>query len=214
MRQASAFIGVTLWAGAVFPAAAAPLALAEVGHALQRRSRRGRLRRSPPRHAACSRIIPARRRCAACSSTASASRTTAFRSVQDLRLTVSQPNRREPKSSSDDPAAAVWREAGSRRRYAARSVRRVAQLLGAAGRGARRHESVGALRLPARRRDYRVAEGHLYESRASNRTCASISRPPSTAALERCSPMPFTKGMAGAIAGRPIAIRFIDDRTS
>jgi hypothetical protein len=31
-------------------------------------------------------------------------------------------------------------------------------------------------------------------------------------ALERCAPMPLSKGMAGAIAGRPIAIRFIDDR--
>jgi hypothetical protein len=32
------------------------------------------------------------------------------------------------------------------------------------------------------------------------------------AALERCTPMPFSKAMGGAIAGRPIAIRFIDDR--
>ena len=30
--------------------------------------------------------------------------------------------------------------------------------------------------------------------------------------LERCMPMPFTEGMAGAIAGYPIAIRFIDNR--
>ena len=27
-------------------------------------------------------------------------------------------------------------------------------------------------------------------------------------ALQRCTPMPFTEGMAGAIAGRPFAIRF------
>ncbi|HVX76560.1 MAG TPA: hypothetical protein VHB49_10550 [Bradyrhizobium sp.] len=27
-------------------------------------------------------------------------------------------------------------------------------------------------------------------------------------ALQRCTPIPFTAGMAGAIAGRPIAIRF------
>jgi hypothetical protein len=32
------------------------------------------------------------------------------------------------------------------------------------------------------------------------------------AALERCTPMPFSRTMGGAIAGRPIAIRFIDDR--
>jgi hypothetical protein len=32
------------------------------------------------------------------------------------------------------------------------------------------------------------------------------------AALERCTPIPFTDKMGGAIAGRPIAIRFIDNR--
>jgi hypothetical protein len=34
-----------------------------------------------------------------------------------------------------------------------------------------------------------------------------------TASLERCTPMQFSKGLAGAIAGRPIAIRFVDNRT-
>ena len=32
------------------------------------------------------------------------------------------------------------------------------------------------------------------------------------AALACCTPMPFSKGLAGAIAGRPIAVRFVDDR--
>jgi hypothetical protein len=31
-------------------------------------------------------------------------------------------------------------------------------------------------------------------------------------ALERCTPLPFSAGMGGAIAGRPIAIRFVDNR--
>jgi hypothetical protein len=30
--------------------------------------------------------------------------------------------------------------------------------------------------------------------------------------LERCTPLPFSAGMGGAIAGRPIAIRFVDNR--
>jgi hypothetical protein len=33
-----------------------------------------------------------------------------------------------------------------------------------------------------------------------------------TASLERCTPMPFSKGLGGAIAGRPIAIRYVDNR--
>jgi hypothetical protein len=31
--------------------------------------------------------------------------------------------------------------------------------------------------------------------------------------LDRCTPLHFTDGMAGAIAGRPIAVRFVDNRT-
>jgi hypothetical protein len=33
-----------------------------------------------------------------------------------------------------------------------------------------------------------------------------------TAALKRCTPLPLSAGLGGALAGRPIAIRFIDDR--
>jgi hypothetical protein len=33
------------------------------------------------------------------------------------------------------------------------------------------------------------------------------------AALKRCTPLRFSEGMGGAVAGRPIAIRFVDDRT-
>jgi len=33
------------------------------------------------------------------------------------------------------------------------------------------------------------------------------------AALRRCTPLHFSAGMAGAVAGRPIAIRFVDNRT-
>ena len=33
-----------------------------------------------------------------------------------------------------------------------------------------------------------------------------------TAAFNRCTPLPFTRGLGGALAGRPIAIRFVDDR--
>jgi hypothetical protein len=33
------------------------------------------------------------------------------------------------------------------------------------------------------------------------------------AALKRCTTLHFSMGMVGAVAGRPIAIRFVDDRT-
>jgi hypothetical protein len=34
-----------------------------------------------------------------------------------------------------------------------------------------------------------------------------------TAALQRCTPVRFSEGLGGAIAGRPIAVRFVDNRT-
>jgi hypothetical protein len=34
-----------------------------------------------------------------------------------------------------------------------------------------------------------------------------------TAALKRCAPLQFTDGLGGALAGRPFAIRFVDDRS-
>jgi hypothetical protein len=34
-----------------------------------------------------------------------------------------------------------------------------------------------------------------------------------TAALERCTPLQFSKSFSGAIAGRPISVRYVDDRT-
>ena len=32
------------------------------------------------------------------------------------------------------------------------------------------------------------------------------------ASLERCAPLPFSKAFGAAIAGRPISIRYVDDR--
>jgi hypothetical protein len=33
------------------------------------------------------------------------------------------------------------------------------------------------------------------------------------ASLDGCTPLAFTKGLGGAIAGRPIMIRYVDNRT-
>jgi hypothetical protein len=34
-----------------------------------------------------------------------------------------------------------------------------------------------------------------------------------TASLDACTPLTFSEGLGGALAGRPIMIRFIDNRT-
>jgi hypothetical protein len=52
-----------------------------------------------------------------------------------------------------------------------------------------------------------------YSSHDAPADVRDIYRDAVNAALTRCTPLHFTDGMGGAVAGRPIAIRFVDDRT-
>ena len=52
-----------------------------------------------------------------------------------------------------------------------------------------------------------------YSSHDVPGTTRDVYRVAIDAALKRCIPLHFSAGMAGAVAGRPIAIRFVDDRT-
>jgi hypothetical protein len=52
-----------------------------------------------------------------------------------------------------------------------------------------------------------------YSSREASDEVRDTYRDAVDAALKRCIPLHFSKGMAGAVAGRPIAIRFVDERT-
>ncbi len=51
-----------------------------------------------------------------------------------------------------------------------------------------------------------------YTSRDADGDARRAYREAIDAALARCTPMPFSDAMAGAVAGRPVAIRFVDDR--
>lgn len=52
-----------------------------------------------------------------------------------------------------------------------------------------------------------------YSSHEVSSETREVYRDAIDAALKRCTPLHFSGGMAGAVAGRPIAIRFVDDRT-
>jgi hypothetical protein len=52
-----------------------------------------------------------------------------------------------------------------------------------------------------------------YVSHEAPAEVRTIYRDSIDAALKRCTPLHFSEGMGGAVAGRPIAIRFVDDRT-
>jgi hypothetical protein len=52
-----------------------------------------------------------------------------------------------------------------------------------------------------------------YTSHDASATVRGIYREAVDAAIKRCVPLHFSDAMGGAIAGRPIAIRFVDERT-
>jgi hypothetical protein len=52
-----------------------------------------------------------------------------------------------------------------------------------------------------------------YSSRDASTETRNVYRDAVDAALKRCTPLHFSQSMGGALAGRPIAIRFVDDRT-
>ena len=52
-----------------------------------------------------------------------------------------------------------------------------------------------------------------YSSHDAPAEVRDVYRDAVNAALARCMPLHFSDGMGGAVAGRPIAIRFVDNRT-
>ena len=79
--------------------------------------------------------------------------------------------------------------------------------------GARRDGNVDPVQLQARRPDDGAAARHLRDAGRARPTRGRPIATAITAAFDRCMPLQFTNGLGGAIAGRPIAIRYVDDRT-
>jgi hypothetical protein len=52
-----------------------------------------------------------------------------------------------------------------------------------------------------------------YSSHDAPAEVRDVYRDAVNAALKRCTPLHFSEGMGGAVAGRPIAIRFVDNRS-
>jgi hypothetical protein len=76
-----------------------------------------------------------------------------------------------------------------------------------------RHGMQMSVRLSFKRSGEIIGTPRLtYATPDSSPDVRDIYRHAIDAALDRCTPMPFGKGMGGAIAGRPIAIRFVDNR--
>jgi hypothetical protein len=52
-----------------------------------------------------------------------------------------------------------------------------------------------------------------YASHDAPAQIRDVYRDAADSALKRCTPLHFSDGMGGAVAGRPIAVRFVDERT-
>ena len=71
-----------------------------------------------------------------------------------------------------------------------------------------------SVRLSFKRNGEPVGPPHVtYVSRGTSAELRKTYLDAVTASIKRCTPLPFSRGLGGALAGRPIAIRFIDDRT-
>jgi hypothetical protein len=77
-----------------------------------------------------------------------------------------------------------------------------------------RHGMEYTIRFALKRDGTMIAAPRMtYSSHDVPSTTRDVYRVAIDAALKRCTPLHFTDGMGGAVAGRPIAIRFVDDRT-
>ena len=80
--------------------------------------------------------------------------------------------------------------------------------------GEARHGMEYTIRFAFKRDGEIVAPPRVtYASRDAPADMRDIYRDAVDAALKRCTPLHFSDGMGGAVAGRPIAIRFVDHRT-
>jgi hypothetical protein len=79
--------------------------------------------------------------------------------------------------------------------------------------GEARHGMEYTVRFAFKRDGEVVAPPRMtYASHDAPTAVRDVYREAIDAALQRCTPLHFTAGMAGAVAGRPIAIRFVDKR--
>lgn len=130
---------------------------------------------------------------------------------QDLRLTI---------VSTDDPntRADAHAEAKPEQDHALDSIGDMYAALRACwvppAKDAARHGMQYSVRFSFKRDGAIIAAPRVtYASHDAPSEVRNVYRDAVKATLDRCAPMHFTKGMGGAIAGRPIAIRFVDNRT-
>jgi hypothetical protein len=140
---------------------------------------------------------------------------------EDLRLTIVSTDDNGP--APDNTAAAKGDQAGSEEASAADhpldSIRDTFAALRACWvpppKDEARHGMEYTIRFAFKRDGDIVAPPRVtYASHDAPADVRDVYRDAVNAALKRCTPLHFSDGMGGAVAGRPIAIRFVDNRSN
>ena len=133
---------------------------------------------------------------------------------QDLRLTIISTDDNDP---TEKPAGDANAPEGTSDRQLGTIRDMFAALRGCwvpPPKGEARHGMEYTIRFAFKRDGELIAPPRMtYASHDAAGDLRDIYRNAIDAALKRCTPLHFSEGMGGAIAGRPIAIRFVDDRT-
>jgi hypothetical protein len=134
---------------------------------------------------------------------------------EDLRLTIVSTDDNDPNGKAAGDAAEQKPDANDRKldsisaMYAALRACWVPPPKDAA-----RHGMEYTVRFAFKRDGEMIAPPRVtYSSHDAPAKVRNVYRDAVNAALARCTPLHFSKGMGGAVAGRPIAIRFVDNRT-
>jgi hypothetical protein len=142
---------------------------------------------------------------------------------EDLRLTIvstdDDPTHKDAGAANSDQAASAKETANdTAEEHPLDSIREMFAALRACWvpppKDEARHGMEYTVRFAFKRDGEVVAPPRVtYASHDAPADVRDIYRDAVNAALKRCTPLHFSDGMGGAVAGRPIAIRFVDNRT-
>jgi hypothetical protein len=143
---------------------------------------------------------------------------------QDLRLTIVSSDNTEPANSSEFTEPGQGKASGQETTGTAEekpldSIGAIYAALRACWvpppKDSARHGMEYTIRFAFKRDGDIIAPPRVtYASHDAPPDVRDVYREAVDAALARCMPLHFSKGMAGAVAGRPIAIRFVDNRST
>lgn len=137
---------------------------------------------------------------------------------QDLRLTIVASEARGKAAGVDDIAAAAPESAGVEAARRLDTIRDLFDALRACWSPPPEDDTRSGMQMSVRfsfksNGEIIATPRVTYKSPDASPETAELYQRAIMASLDHCTPMPLSSGLGGAIAGRPIAIRYVDDRT-